>query len=56
MHQSEHLYYKIIERADTIESRLLILEQFYHAEYGNKKFVPEVKDPKGEFVRCTYSL
>jgi hypothetical protein len=52
--QSEHIYYKITEHADTIESRLLILEQFYYI------FAPEGKsdlelegtfDPEGEYIR-----
>jgi hypothetical protein len=52
MRQCEHIYYKVTERADTIESRLLILEQFYHAEYGDDE-VKGVTNPKGEFVRST---
>lgn len=55
MQQSEHIYYKITEHENTIESRLLILEQFYHAEF-NGGVVEGVKDPKGEFVRYTDSL
>jgi hypothetical protein len=55
MRQNEHIYYKVTEHTDTIESRLLILEQFYHAEYGDDE-VKGVKNPKGEFVRSFDSV
>lgn len=59
MQNSEHLYYKITEKKDTIESRLLILEQY---EYRSSKSedaaaMEEPKGaPQGEFVRFTDSL
>jgi hypothetical protein len=56
MRQSEHIYYKITDHGDTIESRLLVLEQFYRAEYGDNDYVEGVKDPKGEFVRFIDSV
>jgi hypothetical protein len=56
MRQSEHIYYKVTEHNDTIESRLLILEQFYHAQYGDDTSVQGVKDPDGELVRFTDAL
>lgn len=55
-YSGEHIYYKVTERANTIESRLLILEQFDHAEYSDDTSVQGIKDPKGEFVRFTDSL
>ena len=59
MHQCEHIYYKVTEHADTIESRLLVLEQYYYifAEDSLTYGIEEPKnDPKGEFVRLTDSL
>jgi hypothetical protein len=59
MQQSEHIYYKVTEHADTIESKLLILEQYFYifAEGSLTYGVEEPKnDPKGEFVRFTDSL
>jgi hypothetical protein len=52
--QSEHIYYKITEHADTIEIRLLILEQFYYkfAPGGDSDLELEGKaDRKGEYIR-----
>lgn len=57
--QSRHIYYKITEHADTIESRLLMLEQFHflYAENESGGSVEEPKeDPKGRFIRFTDSL
>jgi hypothetical protein len=57
--QSEHIYYKITEHADTIESRLLILEQFYYifALGGDSDLELEGKaDRKGEYIRFKDSL
>jgi hypothetical protein len=59
MHQCEHIYYKVTEHADTIESRLLILEQydFLLAKGAVSEGIEEPKhEPKGEFVRFTDSL
>jgi hypothetical protein len=56
MRQSEHLYYKVTEHNDTIESRLLILKQFFHTQYGGNTSIQENKNPKGEFVRFTDAL
>ncbi len=55
MRQCEHIYYKVTEHAGTTKSRLLILKQFYHAEYGDDE-VKGVKNPKGEFVRYIDSV
>lgn len=55
-YNGEHIYYKVTEHADTIESQLLILEQFNHVEYGDGSLVQGIKDPKGKFVRFTDSL
>jgi hypothetical protein len=55
MRQNEHIFYKITEHNDTIESRLVILEQFYHADHGDDR-VQNVSNPKGEFVRFTDSM
>ncbi|MBT8341188.1 MAG: hypothetical protein KJP07_14320 [Desulfatitalea sp.] len=55
MRQCEHIYYKVTEHADTIESRLLILELFYHAEYDDND-VKGVTNRKGEFVRSFDSV
>jgi hypothetical protein len=57
--QNEHFYYKITEHADTIESRLLILEQFYYvfAPEGKSDLELEGKfDPDGEYIRFKDSL
>jgi hypothetical protein len=57
--QNEHIYYKITEHADTIESRLLILEQFYYlfAPGGESDLELEGKaDRKGEYIRFKDSL
>jgi hypothetical protein len=57
--QNEHIYYKITEHADTIESRLLILEQFYYvfAPEGKSDLELEGKfDPEGEYIRFKDSL
>jgi hypothetical protein len=59
MHQREHIYYKVTEHTDTIESRLLILEQYNYlfAEGSLTYGVEEPKnDPQGEFVRFKDSL
>ena len=61
MQQSEHIYYKVTEHPETIESRLLPLEQFY--------FIMDTESPddgeldpykewvqKGEFIRYTDPL
>ena len=56
MRQSEHLYYKVTEHNDTIESRLLILKQFFHTQYGGNTSIQEMKNPKGEFVQFTDAL
>lgn len=55
-YSGEHIYYKVTEHADTIESQLLILEQFDHAEHGDDSLGQEIKDPKGTFLRFTDSL
>jgi hypothetical protein len=52
--ESEHIYYKITEHADTIESRLLILEQFYYIFTPGGKSDLELEgkaDRKGEYIR-----
>jgi hypothetical protein len=61
-YQSKHLYYKVKERADTIEIRLLRLEQFHFIPDPNddassraKNVYQEVKE-KGEFIRFTDPL
>ncbi len=59
MRQCEHIYYKVTEHADTIESRSLMLEQYSFA-FG-KGAVTDVieepkEDPKGEFIRFTDTL
>lgn len=59
MHQSEHIYYKVTEHSDTIESQLLILEQFDYfpaeGEIGSGIEEP-TEEPKGEFIRFYDSL
>jgi hypothetical protein len=55
-YSGEHIYYKVTERTDTVESQLLILEQFDHAEYDDDTLGQGIKDPKGEFMRFTDSL
>ncbi len=59
MRQSEHIYYKVTEHSDTIESQLLILEQFDYlpaeGEIGSGIEEP-TEDPKGEFIRFHDSL
>jgi hypothetical protein len=52
--ESEHIYYKMTEHTDTIESRVLILEQFYYvfAPGGKSDLELEGKaDRKGEYIR-----
>ncbi|MBT8341190.1 MAG: hypothetical protein KJP07_14330 [Desulfatitalea sp.] len=57
MRQCEHIYYKVTVHADTVESRLLTLELFFHAEYDDSLgLVKGVTDPKGEFVRSFDSV
>jgi hypothetical protein len=65
MHNSENLFYKVWVNKDSIESRLLILEQYDYFPADDEehdwpedwlekpKFQPE---PKGQFVRFTDSL
>lgn len=61
MQQSEHIYYKVTEHPDTIESRLLPLEQFYFIT-GPDSTEDGYPDPsieriqKGEFIRFTDPL
>jgi hypothetical protein len=57
--QSEHIYYKVFEHTEIIESRLLMLDQYYFNfdEGADASGIEEPKnDPKGEFVRFTDSL
>lgn len=61
MQQSEHIYYKVTEHPDTIESRLLPLEQFYFIDDPNSSedgypdpFIERIQ--KGEFIRFTDPL
>lgn len=59
MRQSEHIYYKVTEHDDTIESQLLMLDQFYFifAEGEIYSGVEDpIKDPEGEFIRFTDTL
>lgn len=63
MQQSEHIYYKVTGHADTVESQLLVLEQydFIAAKGAKTGGIEEPKhEPKGEFVKffdtLTYGL
>jgi len=61
MQQSEHIYYKVTEHPETIESRLLPLEQFYFimdAESPDGRELDLYKElvQKGEFIRFTDPL
>jgi hypothetical protein len=62
MQQSELLFYKATERADTIESRLLPLEQFYfisdpqQPDHGPHATVYQEFEQKGRFIRFTDPL
>ncbi len=61
MQQSEHIYFKVTEQADKIETRLLPLEQFYFIVDPNAADNGDI-DPtkeriqKGEFIRFTDPL
>ncbi len=62
MQQSELIFYKVTERADTIESRLLPLEQFYfisdakQPDHGPRATVYQEFEQKGQFIRFTDPL
>ena len=62
MQQSELILYKVTERADTIESRLLPLEQFYfisdakQPDHGPRATVYQEFEEKGQFIRFTDPL
>lgn len=51
MQQSEHIYYKVTEHPETIESRLLSLEQFYVLDTESPDEDTVEPDPSKERVR-----
>jgi hypothetical protein len=51
MQQSEHIYYKVTEHSETIESRLLSLEQFYVLDTESPDEDNAEPDPSKERVR-----
>ncbi|MFZ1983297.1 MAG: DUF4087 domain-containing protein, partial [Desulfatitalea sp.] len=59
MRHSEHFYYKVTAKEETIESQLLTLEQYAYYPVENEDNMDlkaPKRDPKGEFVRFTDSL
>lgn len=59
MRHSEHFYYKLTAKEETIESQLLALEQYIYYPAENENFTDleaPKREPKGEFVRFTDSL
>jgi hypothetical protein len=59
LYNSEHLFYKVVEHKNTIQSRLLKLEQFDFHPAKNQEMdgLEEPKEePRGEFVRYTDAL